>query len=407
MSRLSKILLLILVSFGLKAQTQHPSYLPNPNAPSGYYKIGYMHTTGGLLFSERDTFCAKYPTLIKHTDHNFYYTNGNCTAWFPFGGGGNITNFTFITNNLVEICTGANSCDTFVTNLTNFIGGGNLTLELAPIGSTPNANAATLVGDTILNLEPASLNFGGVVTASDIPQFFKGQKSIVANTDTLLSLYHGNVLRHGSYGNGTNYWFLNDNTQEAGRIEYTTPVGTPGIVFKNTSGIGRSQIRQFSDTGGISIGSQTGASAAAGNSFVVLNNGHTFISGLPGTSNTAITDNGYTFNVGGTSYLSGVITANDLSGIGTRMVVAGATGILSTQAIPSGGAAQTTDKQSFTATAAQTAFTITALPSDEDDFDIFINGSYVNPSFYSVSGTTLTFSAGLVLNDNMEYVRKK
>lgn len=34
------------------------------------------------LFVERDTFPAKYPTLLKHLDHNFYFTNGNGTQWY-------------------------------------------------------------------------------------------------------------------------------------------------------------------------------------------------------------------------------------------------------------------------------------------------------------------------------------
>jgi len=46
---------------------------------------------------------------------------------------------------------------------------------LAPVGSTPNANAATLSGST-LNLEPANASFPGVVTTS--AQTFSGQKTI-------------------------------------------------------------------------------------------------------------------------------------------------------------------------------------------------------------------------------------
>ena len=35
------------------------------------------------MFIERDTnFTAKYPTLVKATDHNFYYTNGNGNHWY-------------------------------------------------------------------------------------------------------------------------------------------------------------------------------------------------------------------------------------------------------------------------------------------------------------------------------------
>jgi hypothetical protein len=50
--------------------------------------------------------------------------------------------------------------------------GGTITLN--PIGSAPNVNGATITG-SVLNLQPASLNFGGVVTID--PQTFAGIKS--------------------------------------------------------------------------------------------------------------------------------------------------------------------------------------------------------------------------------------
>ena len=51
-------------------------------------------------------------------------------------------------------------------------GGGSVTLS--PIGAVPNANAATLTG-SVLNLQPASASFGGVVTTGD--QTFAGIKT--------------------------------------------------------------------------------------------------------------------------------------------------------------------------------------------------------------------------------------
>jgi hypothetical protein len=53
-------------------------------------------------------------------------------------------------------------------------GGG---ISLAAIGSTPNANAATLAG-SVLNLEPASASFGGVVTTG--AQTFAGAKTVTS-----------------------------------------------------------------------------------------------------------------------------------------------------------------------------------------------------------------------------------
>ena len=48
---------------------------------------------------------------------------------------------------------------------------------LSAIGSTPNTNGATLTG-TVLNLEPASASFGGVVTTG--AQSFAGAKHLQA-----------------------------------------------------------------------------------------------------------------------------------------------------------------------------------------------------------------------------------
>jgi hypothetical protein len=54
------------------------------------------------------------------------------------------------------------------------LGGGGSTISLAAIGSTPNANGATLTSG-VLNLQPASGSFGGVVTTGT--QTFAGAKT--------------------------------------------------------------------------------------------------------------------------------------------------------------------------------------------------------------------------------------
>jgi hypothetical protein len=53
-------------------------------------------------------------------------------------------------------------------------------LALAAIGSTPNANGATLTAQ-VLNLQPASASFGGVVTTA--AQTFAGLKTFNAGVD--------------------------------------------------------------------------------------------------------------------------------------------------------------------------------------------------------------------------------
>ena len=65
------------------------------------------------------------------------------------------------------------------------------TITLSAIGSSPNANAATLTG-SVLNLQPASASFGGVVTTGD--QTFAGIKTfstIKLGASSLLYEYFG------------------------------------------------------------------------------------------------------------------------------------------------------------------------------------------------------------------------
>jgi len=55
---------------------------------NGYYKYGFVGTDSGFIFKERDTFRTKYPTLIKHINHRFYYTNGLDSSWHELIGSG-------------------------------------------------------------------------------------------------------------------------------------------------------------------------------------------------------------------------------------------------------------------------------------------------------------------------------
>ena len=84
------------------------------------------------------------------------------------------------------------------------------------------------------------------------------------------------------------------------------------------------------------------------------------------------------------------------------------TGTRSWVAPGSSGGSQTTNKLNFTLTAGQSAVTIAGLPSSTNDFDIFYNGMYLPPSFYSISGTTLTFTfSNAVAGDRVDYAEKK
>ena len=64
-----------------------PAGLPSPNS-TGYGKIGYQQADSGLIQQPRDTFPAKYPTLIRWSgDGTFWQTLGNGARWFPLASG--------------------------------------------------------------------------------------------------------------------------------------------------------------------------------------------------------------------------------------------------------------------------------------------------------------------------------
>ena len=60
---------------------------------------------------------------------------------------------------------------------------------------------------------------------------------------------------------------------------------------------------------------------------------------------------------------------------------------------------------SFTATAGQTAFTLTETPLNAQSISVFVNGIYQKPTTnFTVSGTTLTLTAGAVVGDEIDVI---
>lgn len=111
-----------------------------------------------------------------------------------------------------------------------------------------------------------------------------------------------------------------------------------------------------------------------------------------------VTDNGNKFQVVGGVSISG------LSGTGTRMVVANASGVLSTQAIPTGGSGSTSrTSQTFTATSGQTVFTVTGTLV-AGYFDVYLNGVRLNSSSYSSTSTTITLVDGATTGDIIDVI---
>jgi hypothetical protein len=109
---------------------------------------------------------------------------------------------------------------------------------------------------------------------------------------------------------------------------------------------------------GVTTASQSLVTGNAGTDFNISSSGSTHTFNLPSASATArglITTGDQTF--AGAKTFSSNLTLSALAGTGTRMVVANATGVLSTQAIPSGGGSPTTVTVSLPTSATTTIYT--------------------------------------------------
>ena len=102
-----------------------------------------------------------------------------------------------------------------------------------------------------------------------------------------------------------------------------------------------------------------------------------------------------TFNADGT------VTLSSLSGVNTRMVVAGATGTLATQSFVPGTTIRFVEK--FSATLGQTVFNTTnTLYSDL--FDVFLNGVKLNTDSFSFTANQITLLDGSYAGDIIDVV---
>lgn len=96
---------------------------------------------------------------------------------------GTTLNATVVNSSLTSVGTLTSLTVSGSISASNFSGSSSGTntgdVTLAAIGATPNANAASLSGQ-VLNLQPASASFGGVVTTGT--QTFAGDKTFTGNT---------------------------------------------------------------------------------------------------------------------------------------------------------------------------------------------------------------------------------
>jgi hypothetical protein len=161
--------------------------------------------------------------------------------------------------------TGTSGAATFIANtlnIPNYADGG--ILSLSAIGASPNANAATITG-TVLNLEPASASFGGVVTTGT--QTFAGDKTLTG------SLYGIGLSMTGTSG------------------DIIGSVATSGKAIRGTATTGFG-VYSSATTGTAIYGESTGTGGAGINGTAGNGIGGYFLNNATGFATLYVTNNG-------------------------------------------------------------------------------------------------------------------
>ena len=135
---------------------------------------------------------------------------------------------------------------------------------------------------------------------------------------------------------------------------------------------------------------QTGTQDITDNNTVLITSANTAITTAASATDT-LTITSTAFGGGATigHVPSGGTAGNFLQGDGTWAAAGGGTLI----------------KDEFTATASQTAFTVSQAPADINYVNVFVSGVYQNKSaIASVSGTTVTLQTGVPVGTKVEMV---
>lgn len=260
---MKKIFLLILIISSFKSYSQ---YIVNQSLGSDSTLV----TSKGALKS-RIVNTPFTDTTQANTQRVKYYDGAQI---YTKSGGGKFWIRDSSQNKWIELSSGSSSFydstlmasvkrlkDTALAIRNDFPVGSGIT-SLGLIGSTPNANGASISGGT-LNLEPASINYGGVVTTGN--QTFAGRKTFpevnVINTDFQASItdrflitgtaevgggytnsffevnpYAGFITIGDDESNGHGNYIIVDDGQEgvdSGSIEYRSALH----IFDKTSGV--------------------------------------------------------------------------------------------------------------------------------------------------------------------------
>ena len=183
--------------------------------------IAYRTTVGGIVTDARVT--SKLLTGLSVTGSAILATD---TILQAFGKVQNQINGKQGTITLTT--TGTSGPSTLVgntLNIPNYADGG--LLSLSAIGAVPNANAATITG-TVLNLQPASSSFGGVITTGS---------QTIAGDKTLTGALIGTTGSFSSSG-GSDTFSINHSSGAGIALNITKGGNGEGIYVNKTSGSG-------------------------------------------------------------------------------------------------------------------------------------------------------------------------
>ena len=157
-----------------------------------------------------------------------------------------------------------------------------------------------------------------------------------------------------------------------------------GNAFETISVSGQSDVvaDSSSDTLTLAAGTGLAITTAAGSDTITF-------------TNTAVGANAFgTIAVSGQSNVVADSTADTLTlAAGAGIVLTTAAGSDTVTIAGGSGSVFTTDL--FTASGSQNAYTLSVAPASEDEIMAFVEGVYQNKNSYALSGTTLTFDAGI------------
>jgi fibronectin-binding autotransporter adhesin len=183
--------------------------------------IAYRTTVSGIVTDARVT--SKLLTGLSVTGGAISATDSILSAF------GKVQNQINGKQDAITLTTvGTSGAATFIANtlnIPNYADGG--VLSLSAIGASPNANAATITG-TVLNLEPASASFGGVVTTG---------AQTIAGDKTLTGALVGTTGSFASSG-GSDSFAINHSSGAGIALNITKGGNGEGIYVNKTSGSG-------------------------------------------------------------------------------------------------------------------------------------------------------------------------